>query len=60
MDKPLEVIPADYAVLDQSVATFGDLLFGLFCVFQTNRISRYRKSYYRFGTIVELATSCDS
>ena len=36
MDKPF---PAYYAVLDQSIAAFGDLLIGLFSVFQTIWIS---------------------
>ena len=53
--RQLEVIPADYAVLDQSVAAFADLLISLFGVFQTNWISKYRKSHYRFGTIMQLA-----
>ena len=50
-----EVISADYAVLDQSAAAFGDLLFSLFSVFQTNWISKYRKSYYRSGTFMQIA-----
>ena len=37
--RQIEVILADYAVLDQSVAAFGDLLFELFGVFQTIWIS---------------------
>ena len=35
----VEVFPAYYAVPDQSIAAFGDLLIGLFSVFQTIWIS---------------------
>ena len=35
----VEIIPADDAVLDQSVTTLGDLLTGLVCMFETARIS---------------------
>ena len=42
--RQLKEISADYAVLDQSVAAFGDLLFGLFGEFLTTWISKYRKS----------------
>ena len=37
--RQVEVIPAYYAILDQSIAAFGDLLIGLFSVFQTIWIS---------------------
>ena len=37
--RQVEVIPGYYSLLDQLIAAFGDLLIGLFSVFQTIWIS---------------------
>ena len=41
----VEVIPAYYDLLEQLIATFGDLLIGLFSVFQTIWISDCDRSH---------------